>query len=463
MELNLLPLERFVHRSSLPDSWKLGLHRALNRIEGMADRNPVNFNKMVNGEFSGLTELEQALAALDVAREVKRQRPAKGVVRISPGEDDPPSVGLFLTLAAERYGLKVQNPSLILPSQEKALRPVFDKAYRTHWAMLQKERTARKYGALPRGPDGFPLQPRTTPTKKPTAPAQVPAIPPERKTEAAKLPVKMPAGNAAKELRAMIGLKEVKDEVESYARMIRYARERKRKGLSTPPMSRHLGLTGNPGTGKTTVARHIAGILRDLGVLRKGHLVEVDRADLIGEYLGATAQRVTEKVEEALDGVLFIDEAYSLTLSDSDKDYGKEAIAILIKLMEDYRERLVVIVAGYTNEMEKFIGSNPGLKSRFKKFIEFPDYGPDELTAIFTKMCAENDYTLPDETKEKVRNIMSNVHAARGKSFGNGRAVRSLFEQTVERHALRLSKGKKPTKDMLTKLAPEDIATQPSG
>ena len=151
MELNLLPLERFVHRSNLPDSWKLGLHRALNWIESMADRNPVNFNKMVNGDFSGLTEIEQALAALDVAREVKRQKPAKGVVRISPGEDDPPSVGLFLTLAAERYGLKVQNPSLILPSWEKKLRPVFDKAYRTHWAMLQKERTARKYGAPPRG------------------------------------------------------------------------------------------------------------------------------------------------------------------------------------------------------------------------------------------------------------------------------------------------------------------------
>ena len=198
-------------------------------------------------------------------------------------------------------------------------------------------------------------------------------------------------------------------------------------------------------------------------MLKKGHLVEVDRADLIGEYIGATAQRVTEKVEEALDGVLFIDEAYSLTLSDSDKDYGKEAVATLIKLMEDHRDRLVVIVAGYTKEMEKFINSNPGLKSRFKKFIEFPDYGPDELAAIFAKMCADNDYTLPDQTKEKVRNIMNNVHAARGKSFGNGRAVRSLFEQTVERHALRLSKGKKPTKDMLTKLAPEDIAAQPSG
>lgn len=462
MELNLLPLERFVHRSNLPDSWKLGLHKALNRIEGMADRNPVNFNKMVNGDFSGLTEIEQALVALDVAREVKRQKPAKGVVRISPGEDDPPSVGLFLTLAAERYGLKVQNPSLILPSWEKKLRPVFDQAYRTHWAMAQKERTARKYGALPRGPDGFPLRQETSPTMKLTAvPTALPA--PERETEAAKLPVKMPAGNAAKELRAMIGLKEVKDEVESYARMIRYTRERKRKGLNTPPMSRHLGLTGNPGTGKTTVARHIAGILRELGVLKKGHLVEVDRADLIGEYLGATAQRVTEKVEEALDGVLFIDEAYSLTLSDSDKDYGKEAVAILIKLMEDYRERLVVIVAGYTKEMEKFINSNPGLKSRFKKFIEFPDYDPSELGAIFAKMCAENDYTLPDQTKEKVRNIMSNVHAARGKSFGNGRAVRSLFEQSVERHALRLSKGKKSTKEMLTKLAPEDIAAQPSG
>jgi len=462
MELNLLPLERFVHRSNLPDSWKLGLHRALNRIEGMADRDPVNFNNMVNGDFAGLTELEQALAALDVAREVKRQRPAKGVVRISPGEDDPPSVGLFLTLAAERYDLKVQNPSLILPSQEKALRPVFDKAYRTHWAKLQKERTARKYGALPRGPDGFPLQPRTPPTRKLTAiPTALTA--PERETEAAKLPFKMPAGNAAKELRAMIGLKEVKDEVESYARMIRYARERKRKGLSTPPMSRHLGLTGNPGTGKTTVARHIAGILRELGVLKKGHLVEVDRSALIGEYIGSTAPKVTAAVEQALDGVLFIDEAYSLTLSDSDKDYGKEAVATLIKLMEDYRERLVVIVAGYTNEMEKFINSNPGLKSRFKKFIKFPDYGPDELTAIFAKMCADNDYTLPDETNGKVGSIMNNVHAARGKSFGNGRAVRSLFEQSVERHALRLSKGKKPTKEMLTKLAPEDIAAQPSG
>lgn len=257
------------------------------------------------------------------------------------------------------------------------------------------------------------------------------------------------------ELDQLIGLENVKNEVRSMSNFIKIQLSRKQQGLKTSPVSYHCVFTGNPGTGKTTVARIIAGIYSELGILKKGHLVETDRSGLVAEYVGQTAMKTNKVIDSALDGVLFIDEAYSL-VGGGQGDYGKEAIATLLKRMEDERDRLVVILAGYDNEMKQFVDSNPGLQSRFNRYIHFPDYTVEELYQIFCSLVKTYDYELTEEASSAILSILTEEVSHKDKNFGNGRTVRNIFEKTLERQANRLSIIAKPSLNQLKEIKEED-------
>ncbi len=262
------------------------------------------------------------------------------------------------------------------------------------------------------------------------------------------------------ELDALVGLESVKAEVKKLASFVKIAEERRRAGMKAAPMSYHMVFTGNPGTGKTTVARIMAKIFNALGVLKKGHLVETDRAGLIAGYVGQTAKQTNRKIDEALGGVLFIDEAYALA-GGGEKDYGGEAIATLLKRMEDERDNLIVIVAGYTDEMKTFIDSNPGLKSRFNRYIEFPDYSAPELAEMFRRMAKKNQYSLAPDIEKNLVPALEALTRKRDRQFGNGRFVRNLFEKSVERQAVRLAAQKSTTTNELATLTAADVDLRP--
>jgi type VII secretion ATPase EccA len=264
------------------------------------------------------------------------------------------------------------------------------------------------------------------------------------------------SSRAKTELDGLIGLESVKRDVEALTNYIRIQKTREEKGLMTSPISYHCVFTGNPGTGKTTVARILAKIYKNLGVVSKGHLVETDRSGLVAEYVGQTAVKTNKIIDSALDGVLFIDEAYSL-IAGAENDYGKEAIATLLKRMEDDRNRLVVILAGYTKEMKDFIDSNPGLQSRFNRYIEFPDYNADELYQIFCKQIKKFQYTMSDEAAEALKSYLAYEVAHKDQNFGNGRFVRNLFERTLQQQANRLSREVNLTTEKLSEITKEDI------
>ena len=259
------------------------------------------------------------------------------------------------------------------------------------------------------------------------------------------------------ELEDLIGLDNVKQEVKSLANFVKLQKQRQEKGMKTPKMSYHLVFTGSPGTGKTTVARIVARIYKDLGILKKGHTVETDRSGLVAEYVGQTAVKTNAIVDSALNGVLFIDEAYALVPESAGSDYGQEAISTLLKRMEDDRDKLVVIIAGYTNEMKRFIDSNPGLQSRFNRYINFPDYTAKELVRIFHMYMKKNQYTISDEADEMLKEKLDYAVEHKDRNFGNARYVRNVFEKSIQMQANRLE-GKSNLSDReLTEITASDI------
>lgn len=295
-----------------------------------------------------------------------------------------------------------------------------------------------------------------TPVPTSSASEKQPAEKPEDKAHAPGEEKTETLEEIREELAACIGLDSVKQEVESLINWISVCKLRREHQLPTPELSLHMVFSGNPGTGKTMIARLMARIYKCLGVLSKGHLVEVDRSGLVAGYVGQTAGKTREVIEKALGGVLFIDEAYAL-VNKGENDYGQEAVNTLLKAMEDHRDDLVVIVAGYIELMEDFIHSNPGLESRFNRFIHFPDYSEDEMVAIFRMRCDQGGYTLQADAEDMLRMVLRE-ESKDVKGFGNARGVRNLFENAIARQADRLSKEEDTlTREMLMAITKDDL------
>lgn len=289
-------------------------------------------------------------------------------------------------------------------------------------------------------------------TEKPEKAApQTQAAKPEEKEE---MPPKEKIEDLLAELDSYVGMDAIKTEVRSLINMVQVYKLRREHDLPTTDMSLHMVFSGNPGTGKTTVARIMSRIYHSLDILSKGQLVEVDRSGLVAGYVGQTALKTQKVIEKAMGGVLFIDEAYALN-GKSENDFGQEAIDTILKAMEDHRDDLVVIVAGYTELMDRFIHSNPGLESRFNRFLLFEDYTPEQMVAIFKMQCKKGCYVLAQGTEELVRDFIAEESA--DDSFGNARGVRNLFEHILVAQNNRLAKMENVTRDDLMQILPDDV------
>ncbi|MFJ2767019.1 right-handed parallel beta-helix repeat-containing protein [Streptomyces sp. NPDC087300] len=320
---------------------------------------------------------------------------------------------------------------------------------------LVEDCTSDESGGL-RAPGAAPQETPAVQTATQTA-GLLGSVPAQQAPQAAapEQPAARASNEVLGELDALVGLDSVKREVRALTDMIEVGRRRQQAGLKAASVRRHLVFTGSPGTGKTTVARLYGEILASLGVLESGHLVEVSRVDLVGEHIGSTAIRTQEAFDRARGGVLFIDEAYALSPEDSGRDFGREAIDTLVKLMEDHREAVVVIVAGYTEEMRRFLSVNPGVASRFSRTITFSDYQPEELLRIVEQQADEHEYRLGTGATEALLKYFTAL--PKGPAFGNGRTARQTFEAMVERHAGRVAQVGEPSTDDLTLLYPEDL------
>lgn len=273
---------------------------------------------------------------------------------------------------------------------------------------------------------------------------------PQQKPKQAK-----PEKTGMDDLNELVGLDAVKKDVKELVNLVKTQKLREERGMKTVPVSLHLVFSGNPGTGKTTVARILAKLYKEIGVLSNGQLVEVDRSGLVAGFVGQTAIKTQDKIQEAMGGILFIDEAY--TLNKEGADYGQEAIDTILKAMEDNRKDLVVIVAGYTELMKKFVESNPGLKSRFNKYIEFPDYTADELISIFELNMRKYNYTYSYEAKLAIEKMIREREAHKGENFANARDVRNLFESIITNQATRVAEMKNPSENDITTIMTPDL------
>ena len=300
---------------------------------------------------------------------------------------------------------------------------------------------------------GTPLMEKKV-TEKAEKPAEKPAAQAEKPEQKEEIPPKEKIEDLLAELDGYVGMDAIKEEVRSLINMVQVYKLRRENDLPTTDMSLHMVFSGNPGTGKTTVARIMDRIYHSLDILSKGQLVEVDRSGLVAGYVGQTALKTQKVIEKAMGGVLFIDEAYALN-GKSENDFGQEAIDTILKAMEDHRDDLVVIVAGYTELMDRFIHSNPGLESRFNRFLMFEDYTPEQMVAIFKMQCKKGCYVLAEGTEELVRDFISEESA--DDSFGNARGVRNLFEHILVAQNNRLAKMEQVTREDLMQILPDDV------
>lgn len=298
--------------------------------------------------------------------------------------------------------------------------------------------------------DGSPV-----PTGKPTD-----EKPTEAKSEEEAAPEPEKLEDVLAELDALCGLNKVKEDVKSLINLVKVRKLRQEAGLPVPPMSLHMVFLGNPGTGKTTVARLLARIYHSIGVLSKGQLVEVDRSGLVAGFVGQTALKAQEVIDKAIGGVLFIDEAYALTNQESPNDFGQEAVEVILKNMEDHRDDLIVIVAGYTDLMQDFIHSNPGLESRFNKYFHFEDYTGEQLAEIFRSQCRRNGYTIDEAADKAAAEAFRLMFEQRDENFGNARDVRNVFETAIAAQANRVAVMECPTKEDLMALTIEDLGLE---
>ncbi len=320
-----------------------------------------------------------------------------------------------------------------------------------HWLREEAKRlrdgasvTAAEKPTPTAGPGGSLNAPK--PTSKPKTPEPADTRTPEERL-----------AEAREKLDQLIGLDAIKDQIQTLTNFLKMEAQREKEGLPMTRPSLHMAFVGNPGTGKTTVARIIADIYGALGILNKGHLVETDRSGLVAEYAGQTGPKTNAKIDEALDGVLFIDEAYTLIDESGQDQYGREAIQTLLKRMEDQRDRLVVILAGYPVEMRKMIRSNPGLSSRVGTTMHFDDYSPEDLCRIFELIAQKSKYSIPTESRRRLLRGFTYLYIDRDRHFGNGRTARNSFERSVRRLANRLAKMTEIDRTLLTTLEPEDI------
>ena len=300
---------------------------------------------------------------------------------------------------------------------------------------------------------GTPLMEKKV-TEKAEKPAEKPAAQAEKPEQKEEIPPKEKIEDLLAELDGYVGMDAIKEEVRSLINMVQVYKLRRENDLPTTDMSLHMVFSGNPGTGKTTVARIMARIYHSLDILSRGQLVEVDRSGLVAGYVGQTALKTQKVIEKAMGGVLFIDEAYALN-GKSENDFGQEAIDTILKAMEDHRDDLVVIVAGYTELMDRFIHSNPGLESRFNRFLMFEDYTPEQMVSIFKMQCKKGCYVLAEGTEELVRDFISEESA--DDSFGNARGVRNLFEHILVAQNNRLAKMEQVTREDLMQILPDDV------